>query len=209
MKIRLITGISLLIVIVALLYVFILSDKLEKAYDNANYYLSESEECLLQDGDIILRKGYGLVSRRIVDTLKDSLDISHCGIIVKTDSCWSVIHSIPGHLSPFSKEDGIVITSLSEFIDDSYHNSIIITRLKRDSLNQIAQKALSYAERKVPFDYDFNYNDTTSLYCSELILRILEDKFTITPEILEVKSTPPPFSIFTNPDFFETIITLH
>ena len=209
MKIRLITGISLLIVILALLYVFILSDKLEKAYSNASYCLSESEKSLLQDGDIILRRGYGLVSRRIVETLKDSLNISHCGIIIQIDSCWSVVHSIPGHLSPFSEEDGIVVSTLSEFMEEARPNSVIITRLKRDNLNQIAQKALSYAERKVPFDYDFNYNDTTSLYCSELILRILEDKFTITPKTLEIKSTPPPFSIFTNPDFFETIITHH
>jgi len=204
-KIRLITGISALIIILALLYVFILSDKLEKAYNSAGYCLTENEKNLLQDGDIILRKGYGLVSKRIVDTLKDSLDISHCGIIVQIDSCWSVVHSIPGRFS-FSKDDGVIITPLSEFMEDSYPNSVIITRLKRDSLNQIAQKALNYAERKVPFDYDFNYNDTTSLYCSELILRILEDKFALTPEILGVKKNPPPFSIFTNPDFFKIII---
>ena len=206
MKIRLITGISLLIVIVALLYVFIISDKLEKAYNNANYYLSENEKKLLQDGDIILRRGYGFVSARIIDMLKDTLVVSHCGIIVKINTCWSVIHSIPGHFSPFSKDDGVIITSLSGFMEEAHPNSVIITRLKRDNLNQIAQKALSYANRKVAFDYDFNYNDTTSLYCSELILRILEDKFALTPETLGVKEIPPPFSIFTNPDFFETII---
>jgi len=209
LKIRLITGISLLIIIiVALLYVFILSDKLEKAYNNADYYLSENEESLLQDGDIILRRGYGLVSKRIVETLKDTLNVSHCGIIVQTDSCWSVVHSIPGRFS-FSKEDGVIITPLSEFMEESYPNSVIITRLKRDSLSRIAQKALSYAERKVPFDYDFNYNDTTSLYCSELILHILEDKFALTPEVLGVKTNLPSFSIFTNPDFFEIIIKHH
>ena len=206
MKIRLITGISLLIIIVALLYIFILSDKLEKAYNNANYYLSENEIDLLQDGDIILRRGYGFVSSRIVETLNDTLDVSHCGIIVLTDSCWSVVHSIPGHFSLFPKEDGVIITSLSEFVEDSYHNSIIITRLKRDSLYQIAQKALNYAERKIPFDYDFNYNDTTSLYCSELILRILEDEFALTLQTLGAKNTPPPFSVFMNTDYFEMVI---
>ena len=206
MKIRLIAGISFIIIIVALLYVFILSDKLEKAYNNANYCLNENEKSLLHDGDIILRKGYGLVSRRIVETLKDTLDISHCGIIVQIDSCWSVVHSIPGRLSPFSKDDGVIISTLSEFMEDALPNSVIITRLKRDSLFQIASKALDYAERKIPFDYDFNYNDTTSLYCSELILHILEDKFALSPDTLGVKKNPPPFSIFTALDFFETII---
>ena len=206
MKIRIITGISFLIVIVALLYVFILSDKLEKAYNNANCYLNENEKSLLQDGDIILRKGYGFVSHRIVETLKDTLDVSHCGIIVRIDSCWSVVHSVPGRLSPFSKEDGVIVTGLSEFMEDSYPNSIIITRLKRDSLNRIAQKALNYAAQKVPFDYDFNYSDTTSLYCSELILRILENKFALNPEILGAKKNPPPFSVFTNPEFFKVIL---
>jgi uncharacterized protein YycO len=205
-KIRLITGISLFVVIVALLYVFILSDKIDKTYNSANYCLSENEKSLLQDGDIILRRGYGLVSSRIIETLKDTLDVSHCGIIVQIDSCWSVIHSIPGYFSIPPKDDGVIITSLSEFIENAYPNSIIVTRLKRDNLNQIAQKALNYAERRIPFDYDFNYNDTTSLYCSELILRILEDKFALTPEILRIKNNPPLFSVFTDPDFFETII---
>ena len=206
MKIRLITGISLLVIIIALLYVFILSDKLEKAYNNANYYLSENEINLLHGGDIILRRGYGFVSSRIVETLKDTLDVSHCGIIVQTDSCWSVVHSIPGRFSLFPKKDGVIISTLSEFVEDSYHNSIIITRLKKDNLHRITPKALSYAEREVPFDYDFNYNDTTTLYCSELILRILEDEFALTPEMLGVKNTLPQFSIFTNTDYFKTII---
>ena len=209
MKIRLITGISLLLIIVALLYVFILSDKLEKTRNNANYYLSENEKSLLQDGDIILRRGYGFVSNQIVETLKDTLDISHCGIIVQIDSRWSVIHSTPGYFSIPFKDDGVIITTLSEFTGNAHPNSLIITRLKKDSLNQIAQKALNYAERKVSFDYDFNYNDTTSLYCSELILRILEDKFALTPEILGVKKNPPPFSTFTNPDFFKIIVKHH
>lgn len=208
MKVRLIIGISLLIVIFALLYVFILSDKLEKAYDNASYHLSEEEKSLLQDGDIILRRGYGFISARIVETLKDTLNISHCGIIVKVDSVWSVVHSIPGNFS-LSKDDGVKVTSLSDFIDDAYDNSIIITRLKRNNANQIAQKALTYAARKVPFDYDFNDNDTTSLYCSELIFLILKNKFFLTPETLGAKKNPPPFSVFTNPDFFETIIKHH
>lgn len=210
MKIRLITGISLLVIIVALLYVFIVSDKLKKVtYNNANYCLSEDERDSLQDGDIILRKGYGFVSNQIVETLKDTLDVSHCGIIVQTDSCWSVIHSTPGYFSIPFKDDGVIITSLSKFIENSYPSSVIITRLKRDHLDQIAEKALNYAERKVPFDYDFNYNDTSSLYCSELILRILEDQFDLSPEILGIEKDPPPFSIFTAPDFFEIIIKNH
>ncbi len=211
MKIRLITGISLLVIItVALLYVFIFSDKPDKTHNSANCYcLSEDEKSLLQDGDIILRKGYGFVSNQIIETLKDSLNISHCGIIVQIDSCWSVVHSTPGYFSIPFKDDGVIITSLSKFMESSYPNSIIITRLKRDHLSQIAEKALNYAERKVPFDYDFNYNDTTSLYCSELILRILEDKFALTPEALGVKKDPPPFSTFTNSDFFKTIIKHH
>ena len=189
------------------MYVFIFSEKLEKAaYNNAGYYLSENEKSLLQDGDIILRKGYGFVSDQIIETLKDTLGVSHCGIIVQIDSCWSVIHSTPGYFSIPFKDDGVTITSLSEFTENAHPNSIIITRLKRDNQNQIARKALNYAERKVPFDYDFNYSDTTSIYCSELILHILEDKFFLTPHILGVKKNPPPFSIFTNPDFFEIII---
>ena len=206
MKIPSITGISFFIVVIVLLYVFIISDSLKKTYNSLDYYLSENEKSLLQDGDIVMRRGYGFISEWIIKSLKDTLEISHCGIIVKIDSCWSVVHSIPGRFFLSTKDDGVVLTSLDEFMEDAYPNSVIITRLKRDSLKQIAQKALNYAERKVPFDYDFNDNDTASLYCSKLILRILEDNFAITPEMLGVKKSPPPFSIFTNPCFFEKII---
>ncbi len=206
MKVRSITGISFLIIIIALLYVFIVSDKLEKACNNVNYCLNKNEISCLQDGDIILRKGYGFVSNRIIETLNDTLDISHCGVIVKIDSGWSVVHAIPGRFSPFSKDDGVIITTLSSFMEEAYPNSIIITRLKRDTLEQVAQKALSYAKRKAPFDYDFNLNDTTSLYCSELILHILEEKYALNPETLGVKENLPPFSIFLNSNFFKIIV---
>ena len=208
MKIRIIVFSSFFIIVFALLYVFVISDWLEKTYSNANYCLSEEEKELLQSGDIILRKGYGFVSNRIIESLNDSLDISHCGIIVKTDTAWIVVHAIPGKYSIFSKQDGVIVSSLSKFVEDAQPNSIIVTRLKREYLQPMERKALFYAEQKTPFDYNFDLNDSTSLYCSELILRILADEYEITSTMLDIKEkdTPPPFSVFLNPGLFEIII---
>ena len=51
----------------------------------------------LQDGDIIMRKGTGPLSFHIMNATKE--DYSHCGIIVKEDDKWRVIHAMGGSVS--------------------------------------------------------------------------------------------------------------
>ncbi len=54
----------------------------------------------IRSGDIILRKSYGLISDIIVMQLKDTLDVSHCGIIVKDENQnYKVIHALSKKVS--------------------------------------------------------------------------------------------------------------
>lgn len=141
------------------------------------YALSASEVALLQDGDIILRRGSGMVSDMIASMLNEDHDVSHCGILVLRDSVFRVVHAVSNNISD---HDGMQVHGLPEFIRQSKRGSVVVCRLRTDAdRSAISRQAVRYLKRKVPFDHHFDRNDTTSFYCSELPWRILLDEFGI------------------------------
>jgi len=152
----------------------------EQEYLNMGYQLSSEEVEKIQDGDIIMRQGYGIVSSIILETLKEDIPLSHIGIIVEnSEGEYDVIHSVSRMISDY---DGIQIDNLKKFISHSRNNSVLITRYKNDdgskaSGREISNRAKYYLDKKVPFDHSFDFQDTTSFFCSELVWRILIDKF--------------------------------
>jgi len=138
------------------------------------YTLSENEINLLQEGDVILRKGHGLVSRFIGDYINDSKKLTHLGIIVKEYNQFKVIQSLSSNVADF---EGVQKTDLADFVRHSVRKSVVVTRLKNEDTqtpNKIKERAYHYLQRQVPFDLSFDFNDTTELYCSELLWLILE-----------------------------------
>ncbi|MBK9175820.1 MAG: hypothetical protein IPM46_05670 [Flavobacteriales bacterium] len=139
------------------------------------YSLTNDEVALLQDGDLILRRGHGWVSDVIANVLKEEYDLSHCGIIAEHEGGLWVIHSVSNSVSD---SDGMQAHRLQAFVSQSKHGSVVVTRLRTDrDRSGIALRAKHYLRRKVPFDHRFDRNDTTSLFCSELIARILQDGY--------------------------------
>jgi len=133
--------------------------------------LTNSTRKKIQNGDIILRYGYGYVSDGIVRRLKEKYTVSHCGIIRKINDSIQIIHS---DSNSDENKEGTHILSLDEFTNDSKPNSIIIVRLKNiDSLSQqkIVEIALNYARKHTAFDYLFNTSDDDKLFCTELVWR--------------------------------------
>lgn len=142
-----------------------------------SYALSEADYQKIQDGDIILRHGYGLVSDLIVEQLKEKYDISHCAIVCKTDTGLAVIHSVS---SSVSNIDGMQAQDLKSFIKESQYNSVVVIRYK-PKVNKpnasISRKAKYYLDKKVPFDESFNINDSTEFYCTELLWKVILDEY--------------------------------
>lgn len=141
------------------------------------YALSEHEIKRIHEGDIILRHGYGLVSDLIVEQLKEQYDISHCAVVCKTDTGFSVVHSVS---SSISNVDGVQAQDLKSFIEESHFNSVIVVRYK-PKINKnnsfISSRALNYLDQKIPFDESFNINDSTEFYCTELLWKIFLNEF--------------------------------
>lgn len=129
----------------------------------------------IQEGDIILRRGYGFFSDIIAKRLNDSVfDVTHAGILYKKKQQWYVIHSLSSDVSDF---DGMQEQSLSEFLLYSVPEKNLVVRPKKISVHQgeqIVQKALDYLEQKCPFDHLGTIDEPSQMYCTELIWQILD-----------------------------------
>lgn len=163
------------------------------------YTLSEQEKSLLQEGDIILRKGQGVLSQFITDYLADTLAVSHCGILIRNGETWQVVHSLARCVSD---QDGVQICPLDRFTEESLPQSLQIVRYKQDSLHVLATQALYYLRIRKPFDTTFNLQDTSAFFCSQLPLHIL--KYHLHSD-LEIGEKAPSFSLFRNETYFQLI----
>ena len=166
------------------------------------YSLSPRDKTLIKDGDIILRMGEGWISQLICKKLNDTIHISHCGILIHSDKGdFDDIHVLSKDVSD---TDGVQRCSLDQFIADSQKGSIKIVRLKTDFPHILTEKAIYYLNKKTPFDYKFNLQDSTAFFCSELPLHII--KYHLGINLYPSPPNNPKFSIFLNKHYFIKII---
>lgn len=192
---RLQTKITHSLGILILLY-FVMACKPDQNTTVLFYYHTDS----IQPGDIIMRKGYGLISDIIISQLKDTIEISHCGIISKNErNEFYVIHSLSKMVSNY---DGMQSCSLDEFIKDGRPETIKVVRFKNPKSQHIAKFAYYHLKAQTPFDEKFNQNDTTAFYCSELPIHIIKNTFGTD---ISQNTYKPKFSIFLNPEYFSII----
>ncbi len=205
-------GLVTILVFIAAFALFLLTYDLrsEQKQHYENYDLTEEEYAMLKDGDLILRHGYGLVSDGIANTMNEEFHVSHCAILVQSDTAihgFRVIHSVSQSLSPW---DGVQEQHFPRFIKDSQRNSIMVVRFKHvnDSTRHIiSDAALSYLDRRVPFDHAFDISDTNKLYCSELPWLIIKNEFGIDifKDQYNEEKDHMKFSNFWNPEHFEVV----
>jgi hypothetical protein len=177
-RIIIVLGVILGTALIIWLFLFIYEYRSKQEQLFSDYALTKAEIDSLHDGDIILRHGYGLVSDGIVETLNSDINISHCAILTKdTNNKYMVIHSVSQSLSDF---DGVQSQDLKTFIQDSKKNSVIVVRYRfkpGEDSTLIGKKAKYYLEKKVPFDMDFDLQDSSKIYCAELLWKIFKDYY--------------------------------
>lgn len=136
--------------------------------------LSQEDLKKIQQGDVILRRGYGFFSDLIAKKLNDSVfDVTHSGILYLKDDKWWVIHSLS---SDTSDTDGMQEQSLNQFLKRSMPEKIIVVRPKKitkEQGQQIVNQAKYYLQKKVPFDRMGVIDEPSQMYCTELIWQIL------------------------------------
>ena len=189
------TQVILTIFLLNLLYLAI-SCKPERNTTDLFYYQTDS----LQQGDIILRKSYGLISDIVAAQLNDSVDVSHCGIITAdAQGEWMVIHTLSEMVSDY---DGMQQCSLQEFMADSRIETVKVYRYKHDKNTLIADYARYYLEKHIPFDEKFDPTDSTAFFCSEMPLHIIK---TVFGNDISNGAQKPKFSVFIQPALFSEV----
>lgn len=139
------------------------------------YPISPKEKGLLCEGDIILRKGYGFFSDALLSLQPDNhkYPVTHCAMLVKGNNQWQVIHSLS---SSVSNIDGVQQQPLQRFLNESAPNSVVVVRLKSDSLTirKSIERCRYYASVEKPFNHNFDTSDTTRFFCNQLFKEVYQ-----------------------------------
>lgn len=172
--------------------------------------LSSIELAKIQEGDFILRRGFGFFSDYISTTLNQGvIDVTHAGIIVKRSGKWCVIHSLS---SDVTDVDGVQIQPLETFLYYSAPNKIIITRAKNADVptgKKITLLAERYLQKQIPFDHDGTIDDDSEFFCTELIWKILEKDLHYSTIPIEPKARKKFFYTMTpmySTEYFDIVI---
>lgn len=127
-------------------------------------------EVLLREGDLVFRKGSGLVSHAVLSADKNGM-YSHIGIIVRDSDKWKVIHAVPGEPDYKGDPDRVKLENVQEFFGREKAVAGALMRLIADSLSAVeaSEKAMEVYRRHTLFDHVYDWQDTTKMYCTELI----------------------------------------
>jgi uncharacterized protein YycO len=168
---KLVLKIISLKIFVAILMVAMLSGSSVFIADKISIQISIDER-LLQDGDVIFRRGTDAVSRAIL-TGDTGSNYSHVGLIVKRHHHAYVLHAIPAEAS--GEEDIVKVEPLTIFISSRRSIAVSVLRLKNNAKAR-GKLAVDYAQSRVgaPFDFSFDGEDDSNLYCTELVWRAYE-----------------------------------
>ena len=121
----------------------------------------------LQSGDIVLREGISIESHAV---MIGGNSYSHVGIVVDSAGCLMIVHAVPGE-PDFDDDPPRVKMDKPEafFMNDRAVAGEV--RRYRDSIisQRAAIHALNIYKRGTLFDNDYDDQDSTEMYCSELV----------------------------------------
>lgn len=125
---------------------------------------------LLEEGDLLFRRGTGVVGH-IVTSMDRNGNFSHVGIVVKSREDWCVVHAVP-HEPEFEGDfDRVKCEKLDNFVG-RYPKAVVglyRPMIEPQQVDIAVRNALRLSQKQVCFDHDYTLEDTTELYCTELI----------------------------------------
>lgn len=128
------------------------------------------EGCVLEEGDLVFRRGNGMTSRAVLAVDRHG-SYSHIGIAV--DSCGTImiVHAVPGEPDYEGDPDRVKMESPEKFYSSLNARIGEVRRLhdNRAAASEAARHALEVYRRGTLFDHDYDDSDTTKMYCCELI----------------------------------------
>ncbi len=122
----------------------------------------------LRNGNLIFREGPSFNSK-VVKSMSDS-QFSHVGMIYRSKGEWRVVHAVPDE-SESHETDYVKCEPIESFLDPTKAKSAKLMRVRctdQQAINAV-RYAITKANNKTLFDNDYDLNDTTRLYCTELV----------------------------------------
>ena len=134
----------------------------------------EETKPMLREGDLAFRRGIGMAGRFVTIAGGSDEVYSHVGIITYNgDSTqWLVCHAVPGEAEIEGDIDRIKCETIESFfsINRASHGKVV----RVECSDSIAKSAVEVAMRlwndKVAFDHNYNLADTTSFYCTQMVM---------------------------------------
>ena len=111
------------------------------------------------------------IHQRIVLAADSEGRYSHTGILKKERGAWYVIHAVPGEPDFKGDADRIKMEPVERFFDAGKAARGAVMHVQADSALacRAARSALGLFRKHLLFDHDYDLNDTTEMYCTELI----------------------------------------
>lgn len=136
------------------------------------YTMIEQGQCLLQEGDLVLRLNHDPASQFIKHFNRDDKSYSHAGIVLFEKGYPYVYHIVNGDENPGEQ---IKKDSLPRYCNPRNNFGFGIYRYNIDSAEVRKLKAVIYGWQKtgISFDHNFDLKTDNRMYCSEMITKAL------------------------------------
>lgn len=124
----------------------------------------------LQAGDVAFRQGESINSQAVLKADRNSA-YTHVGIVVDSAGIPMIIHAVPGEPDFKGDPDRIKMESPEKFF---MRSKALIGEIMRpanaDKAARAADTAMRLYRKGILFDHNYNDNDSTRMYCTELVL---------------------------------------
>lgn len=132
-------------------------------------YRTIPADICLRNGDLAFRLGNSIESTAVV-TADRSASFSHVGIVVFANNKWQIVHAVPGEAEK-GAQDTMKMDTIPLFFRSDRARRCAIYRLPvPDSIaEKAARHAIAFYKRRLLFDSAFQLEDTTKMYCTELV----------------------------------------
>lgn len=138
----------------------------------------------LQTGDIVFRLGESRESRAVT-TVDCKGDYSHVGVVMNVNGRWMVLHAVPNEHTTKQEEDSVKLETIGTFFrsDRAVKGGVYRFQITPEDTFRLLQKGLQLYARHPLFDGQFDCEDTTAFYCSELVYFLYQN--TLNMDITE------------------------
>ena len=123
----------------------------------------------VRNGDLVMRRGKGLVSNWFSSCSTQDQSFSHAGVVLMKNNIPYVVHLQQDDLS------GIKMEEFSSFISDDVCSKSAIYRLDLDEkeIQTMMEEINEDLDKKISFDPEFNFENSSTMYCSEWIRHLV------------------------------------